>query len=93
MTPRYPSLYQINTRVWLTELSRELGQVTGRPTRDDPWIEPDRVRTALPGDAVLVEIARFNVFDFQAKDRRKRWQPAHYAAWVLPAAGRGARRR
>ena len=21
-TPRYPSLYQINTRVWLTELSR-----------------------------------------------------------------------
>ena len=26
------------------ELSRELGQVTGRPTRDDPWIEPDRVR-------------------------------------------------
>src|SRR5262245_31796861 len=23
--PRYPSLYQINTRVWLTELSRTLG--------------------------------------------------------------------
>jgi hypothetical protein len=25
-TPRYPSLYQINTRVWLTELSRKLGR-------------------------------------------------------------------
>jgi glycosidase len=25
-TPRYPSLYQINTRVWLTELSRALGR-------------------------------------------------------------------
>jgi hypothetical protein len=25
-TPRYPSLYQINTRVWLTELSRRLGR-------------------------------------------------------------------
>jgi glycosidase len=25
-TPRYPSLYQINTRVWLTELSRTLGR-------------------------------------------------------------------
>jgi glycosidase len=25
-TPRYPSLYQINTRVWLTELSRTLGK-------------------------------------------------------------------
>ncbi len=24
--PRYPSLYQINTRVWLTELSRRLGR-------------------------------------------------------------------
>src|SRR5574340_1591639 len=24
--PHYPSLYQINTRVWLTELSRELGR-------------------------------------------------------------------
>jgi hypothetical protein len=25
-TPRYPALYQINTRVWLTELSRSLGR-------------------------------------------------------------------
>jgi hypothetical protein len=25
-SPRYPSLYQINTRVWLTELSRRLGE-------------------------------------------------------------------
>jgi len=24
--PAYPSLYQINTRVWLTELSRGLGR-------------------------------------------------------------------
>lgn len=30
--PRYPSLYQINTRVWLTELSRTLGR---RATLDD----------------------------------------------------------
>ena len=30
--PRYPSLYQINTRVWLTELSRALGK---RATLDD----------------------------------------------------------
>lgn len=26
VTPRYPSLYQINTRVWLTELSQKLGR-------------------------------------------------------------------
>lgn len=30
--PRYPSLYQINTRVWLTEFSRKLGR---RATLDD----------------------------------------------------------
>ncbi len=39
--PRYPSLYQINTRVWLTELSR----IQGRPvTLDDiPDAELDRL--------------------------------------------------
>ena len=38
----YPSLYQINTRVWLTELSRELGK---RATLDDiPDAELDRIK-------------------------------------------------
>jgi hypothetical protein len=38
---RYPSLYQINTRVWLTELSRTLGR---RATLDDiPDSELDRL--------------------------------------------------
>ena len=38
--PLYPSLYQINTRVWLTELSRTLGR---RATLDDiPDAELDR---------------------------------------------------
>ena len=39
--PLYPSLYQINTRVWLTELSRELGRPA---TLDDiPDAELDRL--------------------------------------------------
>ncbi len=38
--PLYPSLYQINTRVWLTDLSRSLGR---RATLDDiPDAELDR---------------------------------------------------
>src|SRR5688572_29192369 len=38
---RYPSLYQINTRVWLTELSRALGW---KATLDDvPDAELDRI--------------------------------------------------
>jgi hypothetical protein len=36
-TPRYPSLYQINTRVWLTDLSRSLG----RPATLDDVPEAD----------------------------------------------------
>src|SRR6478609_11136870 len=40
-SPRYPSLYQINARVWLTELSRRLGKTT---TLDDiPDAELDRL--------------------------------------------------
>jgi hypothetical protein len=40
-TPRYPSLFQINTRVWLTELSRDLGRPA---TLDDiPDAELDRL--------------------------------------------------
>ena len=40
MQPLYPSLYQLNTRVWLTELSRSLGR---RATLDDiPDTEIDR---------------------------------------------------
>jgi glycosidase len=41
MKPLYPSLYQINTRVWLTELSRKLGRDA---TLDDiPDMDLDRV--------------------------------------------------
>jgi hypothetical protein len=40
-SPRYPSLYQINTRVWLTALSRSLGRPA---TLDDiPDAELDRL--------------------------------------------------
>src|SRR4051794_31122260 len=41
--PLYPSLYQINTRVWLTELSEKLGR---RASLDDiPDAELDRLAT------------------------------------------------
>lgn len=38
---RYPSLYQINTRTWMTELSRELGQAATLDTVPD--VELDRL--------------------------------------------------
>jgi glycosidase len=44
-TPRYPSLYQINTRVWLTRLAAELG----RPATLDDIPDADLDRLAAMG--------------------------------------------
>lgn len=44
-SPRYPSLYQINTRVWLTELSRTLG----RPATLDDIPDADLASFARQG--------------------------------------------
>jgi len=41
MKPRYPSLYQVNTRVWLTELSRHLQRPAALD--DIPETELDRI--------------------------------------------------
>jgi glycosidase len=43
--PRYPSLLQINTRVWLTDLSRRLG----RPVTLDDISDEELDRLAAPG--------------------------------------------
>src|SRR5204863_56238 len=43
--PHYPSLYQINTRVWLTELGREFG----RPVKLDDVPDPELDRIANMG--------------------------------------------
>jgi hypothetical protein len=38
---RYPSLYQVNSRVWLTELSRKIGRTA--ILDDIPDVELDRI--------------------------------------------------
>lgn len=62
---------------------------TGRAADTDPWVTTEQVRQALAADAVLVEIVRFAVVDFRISDREKKWQPAHYAAWIIPAKDKG----
>jgi tetratricopeptide (TPR) repeat protein len=68
------------------ELARALGRRDGRDPGDD-WLALDQLRKALPADTVLIDVARFDPFDFRARD--KPWRPARYVAWVVPPAGRG----
>jgi CHAT domain-containing protein/Flp pilus assembly protein TadD len=65
--------------------ARQLGELVDRPFRTDPWINLEEVRQALPIGAVLIEINRFRTVDFM----EGRFQKAHYAAWIIPAAGKG----
>ena len=55
--PRYPSLFQINTRVWLNRLSRNVGK-DGRPAIDD--IDPDRRPQAKTAHAPLSTAGKVN---------------------------------
>jgi CHAT domain-containing protein/Tfp pilus assembly protein PilF len=69
-------------------LSAELGQLTGTVSTDDPWVELDAMRRALPAGAVLIEIARFDLYDFVAK----REQGGRYAAWLIFPSNEAAAR-
>jgi CHAT domain-containing protein/Tfp pilus assembly protein PilF len=71
------------------QLTGQLGQQSGEQLADPGWVELAAVRQALPSEAVLIEIARFDVFDFRAKGGEWPWQPARYAAWVIPPHGQG----
>jgi CHAT domain-containing protein/Tfp pilus assembly protein PilF len=68
------------------ELSRELGQAAGRDQRAADWANLKELRQALPADAVLIDIARFDVWEFQPDGEKPRWHRPRYAAWVIPPA-------
>jgi CHAT domain-containing protein/tetratricopeptide (TPR) repeat protein len=71
------------------ELAKKLGRTGGRALLGDPWVHLDRLRRALPEDAILVDVARFPVRFFPLKAKENPWRPARYAAWVIPPAGQG----
>src|SRR5439155_14567080 len=49
------------------ELSRQLAQTDGSHGQAETWTEIEKVRHAIPGDAVLIDIAKFRLRDFQGK--------------------------
>jgi CHAT domain-containing protein/tetratricopeptide (TPR) repeat protein len=70
-------------------LAREVGRSTGRPAGERDWIELNEVRQAIAADAVLIDLVRYEPFNFQAKLQEPRWGKPRYAAWLIPAAGQG----
>lgn len=68
-------------------LARRLSESGASAATAQSWVEVAELRRALPADGVLVEISRFQKYDFQAKSRKDRWQTEErYAAWIIPAS-------
>ena len=60
-----------------------------RNDQDDTWCSGEKLRMAIPHDSVIIDIARFQYFDFMENDYRSRWKEPVYVAWIVPPAGQG----
>jgi CHAT domain-containing protein/Tfp pilus assembly protein PilF len=69
------------------ELAKELRRAGSTAVPQEAWVELDDLRRQLPRSAALIDVARFEVFDFKAGLGEKKWRPAHYAAWVTRVGG------
>jgi tetratricopeptide (TPR) repeat protein len=68
------------------QLARQAAAAGGSAAVAASWYDLDALRKRLPAGAVFLDVARIDVFDFQAP-LDKRWKPARYVAWVTPARG------
>ncbi|MFO0928603.1 MAG: CHAT domain-containing tetratricopeptide repeat protein [Gemmataceae bacterium] len=80
-------------RVRLAELTRqeralaaELRQA-GAAAVAAPWVDLDAIRRRLPAGSVLLDIARFRVYRFDARPGETPWAAARYVAWMTPKDG------
>lgn len=70
-------------------LVRQAGErLLGMDAQADRWIPLDEIRNQLDADQVHINIARFEVFDWEAQGIRP-WRPARYVAWLIPSANKG----
>jgi CHAT domain-containing protein/tetratricopeptide (TPR) repeat protein len=67
--------------------AERLGKASAPSSRAEPWVELAEVRKALPADAVLIEISKFDMTNFAANGKDKKSLGYRYAAWVITAEG------
>jgi CHAT domain-containing protein len=72
-----------------TIAATKLAEATGRAGLDARWVELGEVRKNLPEGTWLIDIVRFGVRNFAPPSHAERWQPARYAAWIIPPADKG----
>lgn len=65
-----------------TRLAKQLGRLQGNEVDEARWIPLAEVRAAIPDNAVLIEIARFDLYYFLQQHSGE----PHYVAWVIPPA-------
>jgi CHAT domain-containing protein len=68
-----------------SKLTAEFAKLSGVAYRQDPWIDLAEVRAKLGADAVMVELAKTQVFSVDGSDVVR--PPEHYLAWIVPPAG------
>jgi CHAT domain-containing protein/tetratricopeptide (TPR) repeat protein len=71
------------------ELTEALAAKIGRAVGSGRWFEIADLRAAIPVGSVLVDIAHFFPFDFDAKLGTYPWKAKRYVAWIIPPAGQG----
>jgi CHAT domain-containing protein/tetratricopeptide (TPR) repeat protein len=69
--------------------ARKLAALGAHVDLADPWVSLGDLRSKLPADGWLVDIVLLPVRNFQAKGGNPAWQPARYAAWLIPPTGKG----
>ncbi len=68
------------------DLARRLALATGRARREEPWVELNEVRQAVPNEGILIDIMRVDVRNFRGPEKNP---GPHYIAWLIPSVGQG----
>ena len=81
-----------STATWLANGKgiAEMALAIARSNKKDQELKQvtlEQVRSALANDAVLIDIARHDLIDYNARSLKERLLDPHYVAWITPPTG------